>query len=85
MSSPEVATFGLRKTPQVREAQLGSDARELVERDFYVDNGLKSLPSDLLQRTQGMLATANLRLHKIASNDENLTQAFPSEDRTSEL
>jgi hypothetical protein len=32
-----------------------------------------------------MLATANLRLHKIASNDANVTQAFPSEDRASEL
>jgi hypothetical protein len=89
-SSPAVATFGLRKTAQVGEAQFGSDAREFVERDFYVDDGLKSLPGskqsiDLLQRTQGMLATANLRLHKIASNDANVTQAFPSEDRASEL
>ena len=89
-SSPAVATFGLRKTAQVGEAQFGFDAREFVERDFYVDDGLKSLPGNkqsiyLLQRTQGMLATANLRLHKIASNDANVTQAFPSEDRASEL
>ena len=78
------------RSAQVGEAQFGSDAREFVERDFYVDDGLKSLPGskqsiDLLQRTQGMLATANLRLHKIASNDANVTQAFPSEDRASEL
>ena len=88
-SSPAVATFDLRKTAQVGKAQFGSDARE-QERDFYVDDGLKSPPGskqsiDLLQRTQGMLATANLRLHKIASNDEDPTQAFPSEDRASEL
>jgi hypothetical protein len=36
-SSPAVATFGLRKTAQVEEAQFGSDAREFVEREFYVD------------------------------------------------
>ena len=89
-SSPAVATLGLRKTAQVGEDQFGSDAREFVERNFYVDDGLKSLPGseesiDLLQRTQGMLATANLRLHKIASNDAEVTQAFPSEDRATEL
>ena len=32
-----------------------------------------------------MLATANLRLHKIASNNAEVTQAFPSEDRATEL
>ena len=87
-SSPAVAAFGLRKTAQEEEAQFGSDAREFVERDFYVDDGLKSLPGsaesiDLLQRTQAMLATANLRLHKVASNDPNVTNAFPTEDRAS--
>ena len=89
-SSPTVATLGLRKTAQVGENQFGSDAREFVERNFYVDDVLKSLPGsgesiDLLQRTQAMLATANLRLHKIASNDAEVTQAFPSEDRTTKL
>jgi hypothetical protein len=61
-SSPAVAAFGMRKTAQVEEARFGSDAREFVERDFYVDDGLKSLPGsaesiDLLRRTQAMLAT----------------------------
>ena len=89
-SSPAVATLALRKTAQVGENQFGSDAREFVERNFYVDDGLKSLPGskesiDLLQRTQAMLATANLRLHKIASNNAEVTQAFPGEDRATEL
>ena len=89
-SSPAVATYGLRKTARVEETQFGSDAREFVERNFYVDDGLKSLPGsaesvDLLQRTQAMLATANLRLHKIASNDPSVTNAFPTNDRASEL
>ncbi len=54
-SSPAVAAFSLRKTAQ-EVAQFGSDDRESVERDFYVDDGLKSLSRsaesiDLLQRT----------------------------------
>ena len=40
---------------------------------------------DLLSRTQAMLAACNLRLHKIVSNDSDVTQAFPREDRASDL
>ncbi|KAM5145516.1 uncharacterized protein ACMZJ9_012855 [Mantella aurantiaca] len=71
--SPAVAIYGLRKTAKEGEEEFGTDARQFVERNFYVDDGLKSLPTeeeaiDLLTRTQNMLATANLRLHKIISN-----------------
>ncbi|KAM4691875.1 uncharacterized protein WCC33_016681 [Rhinophrynus dorsalis] len=78
--SPAVAIFGLRKTAQIGEQEFGSDARQFVERNFYVDDGLKSLPTeeeaiDLLTRTQNMLATANLRLHKIISNSNEVMRA----------
>ncbi|KAM4045290.1 uncharacterized protein ACNLHF_009098 [Anomaloglossus baeobatrachus] len=68
--SPAVATYGLRRTALEGESEYGTDARDFVERDFYVDDGLKSLPTeeeaiDLLKRTQGMLSQAKLRLHKI--------------------
>ena len=43
-SSPAVATFGLRKTAQFGEAEFGSDAKEFVDKNFYVDDGLKSMP-----------------------------------------
>ncbi|KAM4772410.1 uncharacterized protein WCC33_004117 [Rhinophrynus dorsalis] len=72
--SPAVANYGLRRTAREGEEEYGKDARNFVERDFYVDDGLKSVPTeeeaiDLLKRTQRMLATANLKLHKIASNN----------------
>ena len=89
-SSPAIATFGLRKTAEVGEPEFGSDAKEFVDNDFYVDDGLKSMPNsrqaiDLLQRTQAMLATGNLRLHKISSNDPKVTDAFPPDDRAADL
>ena len=70
----------------MEESEFGIDAREFVENNFYVDDGLKSLPNsqqsiDLLRRTQAMLATANLRLHKIASNNSEVTRAFSTDDR----
>ena len=89
-SSPAIATYCLRKTAEVGEQEFGSDAKEFVENNFYVDDGLKSVADpgkaiDLLHRTHAMLATANLRLHKIASNHPAVTQAFPSQDRAADL
>ncbi len=44
-SSPAVATTALRLTARTEERNCGTDAREFVERDFYVDDGLKSAPN----------------------------------------
>ncbi|KAK3739372.1 hypothetical protein QZH41_004769 [Actinostola sp. cb2023] len=89
-SSPAVANYGLRKTAEIGEAEFGSDAKISVERNFYVDDGLQSSPDpqsaiDLLRRTQAMLETANLRLHKIASSHAEVMEAFPSEDHANGL
>ena len=83
--SPAVATCGLRKTAEEGEEKYGSEARKFVERNFYVDDGLKSVPTadeaiNLLRGTQNMLSTANLRLHKIASNSPEVMKAFPKND-----
>ncbi|XP_028407859.1 uncharacterized protein LOC114530488 [Dendronephthya gigantea] len=89
-SSPAVATTALRLTAHTEERNYGTDAREFVECDFYVDDGLKSTSNceeaiSLLKRTQQMLATANLRLHKVSSNKFEVAHAFPEEDRATEL
>ena len=88
-SSPTVATFCLRKTADVGEQVFGSDVKDFVYNNFYDDDGLKSVANpaeaiDLLTRTRAMLATANLRLHKIASSHPEVTHAFPREDQASD-
>lgn len=77
--------YGLRRAAQHGASEYGMDAKHFVERDFYVDDGLKSLPSaaeaiNLLKRAQEMLAASNLRLHKITSNHSDVLEAFPPED-----
>lgn len=79
--SPAVAIYCLRQS--VRDAE--PDIKQFVNRDFYVDDGLKSLSTveaavDLLKRTQNVLSDSNLRLHKIASNRREFMEAFPSQD-----
>ncbi len=84
--SPAVAIYCLRQS--VKDSD--PDVKNFVNRDFYVDDGLKSLPTakaavDLLKDTQRTLAGSNLRLHKIASNSKEVLKAFPSQDHASDL
>ncbi|KAL4009495.1 hypothetical protein ACER0C_003347 [Sarotherodon galilaeus] len=74
-TSPAVAIYGLRKAIRAGSKDYGADTVKFVERSFYVDDGLISVPSpakaiDLLQRTQASLAESNLRLHKFVSNSQ---------------
>lgn len=83
--SPAVAIFGLRKAAIYSEKDCGAEARHFVEQNFYVDDGLESVPPEqqavfLLCNTQDMLALLNRRLHKIASNKKGVMGAFSSED-----
>ncbi|VDI39110.1 Hypothetical predicted protein [Mytilus galloprovincialis] len=89
--SPAVATFGLRRTAEISETEFGKDVKDYVVRNFYVDDGLNSLPNssqaiDLMRRTQEALKTnGDLRLHKIASNDVTVMSAFSNDDLAKDL
>lgn len=84
-SSPAIAVYGLRFAAQEGEHEHGSDTCPFVERHFYVDDGLISLPDEedaisLLKCTQKALAQSNIKFHKIASNSTTVMKAFPAED-----
>ncbi|KAL1252709.1 hypothetical protein QQF64_017402 [Cirrhinus molitorella] len=88
--SPAVAVYGLRRAAKEAEADCGSDARRFIDREFYVDDALKSFSTEeeaisVLGRAQKMLAASNLRLHKIASNRPAVIEAFPFEDRAKDV
>lgn len=85
--SPAVAIYRLRRAIREGAQEHGADTVKFVERHFYVDDGLVSVPTeaeaiDLIQRTQVSLAESNLRLHKFASNSQIVMEAFPPEDCT---
>ncbi len=88
--SPAVAIYCLRRAAEKGAPQHGPDTRHFVERGFYVDDALISLPTeeeaiDLLKRTQASLSESNLRLHKIVSNSLHVLKAFPTEDHAKEI
>ena len=84
--SPAVATYGLRRTAVDGEEENGEETKNFICRNFYVDDGLASLPTaghaiELVKGAQATLATARLRLHKVVSNSVAVMEAFPTEDR----
>ncbi|XP_069105757.1 uncharacterized protein [Argopecten irradians] len=87
--SPAVANFGLKKS--VEGQNVDQAVKELVNRNFYVDDALASVPKEdeaisLLERTQAALKDGgNIRLHKIVSNRSKVVGAFPLEDLGKEL
>ncbi|XP_074518426.1 uncharacterized protein LOC141784488 [Halichoeres trimaculatus] len=88
--SPAISIYCMRRAAQNGEQEYGPDAGLFVERQFYVDDGLTSVATpekavDLLTRTREMLAVSNLRLHKVASNNSQVMEAFPAEDRAKNL
>ena len=42
-SSPGCANFALKRTTEDHESELGADAANFLQREFYVDDGLKSV------------------------------------------
>ena len=89
--SPAVATYGLHRTAAESELRFGTDVKDFVEQNFYVDDGISSLPTvqgatDLLKRTKEALkVNGNLRLHKIASNKQEVLNAFAEDDLSKTL
>ena len=68
---PAVAMFGMRKTAEDGEERYGTNVKRFICRYFYVDDGLTSRSTDkeaidLVKGAQATLATANLRLLKVA-------------------
>ena len=80
--SPAVATYGLRKCVEGADEAV----QKFVHDNFYVDDGLVSLPSsaeaiELLKKTQAvMMKEGNIHLHKIVSNCSDVMAAFQKED-----
>ena len=87
-SSPGCANFTLKRTADDFEELFGSEPATFVKKDFYVDDGLKSVPSAteasaLIKSTKSLLAKGGFNLHKFVSNSKEVIEAIPKEQRAS--
>ena len=85
-SSPGCANFGLKQVANDNEAEFGGSVAGFLRRDFYVDDGLKSLPSDseaidMICKTKEMCSKGGLHLHKFISNSKAVIEQITPEDR----
>ena len=89
-SSPGCANFGLRRAADDGGQDFVADAAVFIRKNFYVDNGLKSVATvpeaiELIRASQAICDKAGLRLHKIISNKKEVLEAIPVEDHAKEI
>ena len=85
-SSPGCANFALKTTADQYEESCGREAADFVRRNFYVDDGLKSVQfveeaKELIKNTKSLCQKGGFRLHKFTSNNKEVLSSVPQEDR----
>ncbi|KAK3755825.1 hypothetical protein QZH41_003462 [Actinostola sp. cb2023] len=85
-SSPGCANFALKSTAKDHEDEYGGAAADFLRNDFYVDDGLKLVPSveeaiKLIKDIKGMCAKGGFNLHKFVSNSKEVIKHIPESDR----
>ena len=87
-SSPGCANLALKMTADDNETDLGADSANFLRRNFYVDDGLKSVRRpeeaiELVKKSREMCRRGGFRLHKFMSNSKTVIESIPEEDRAS--
>ena len=72
------------------EEKIGSEAANFLREDFYVDDGLKSVPSideavKLVKDVKEMCKRGGFNLHKFVSNSKEVIHSIPVEDRAEDI
>ena len=89
-SSPGCSNFGFKRMAEDSIEEFGQEVVNFICRDFYVDDGLKSVPTveeaiNLVDKSRAMCDRAGLRLHKFVSNVKEVIQHIEPEDRAKDL
>ncbi|XP_028407167.1 uncharacterized protein LOC114529553 [Dendronephthya gigantea] len=87
-SSPSCANFALKRTAKDNQAEFDPKVIETVERNFYVDDCLKSVSEEeeavnLSQQLRELLARGGFKLTKWLSNSRRVVEAIPESERAS--
>ena len=90
ISSPSCSNFALRRTADDSEDEFGSEAAMTLKRNFYVDDMLKSKECSrssiaLISNIRKMCASGGFNLTKFSSNDKEVLESIPQEERSKEV
>ena len=89
-SSPSVANFALRKTAVNNGANYDKAVADTVEKNFYVENCLKSVPTseegiDQAKVLRDMMANGAFKVTKWISNDREVLESIPEQLRAKDV
>ena len=89
-SSPECSNFPLKRTAEDGEKEFGARAAETLKKNFYVDDVLKSVPTEkdaieLVRAGKGVCSKGGFKLTKFVSNSREVMMSVPPEDRAKEI
>ena len=87
-SSPSCANYALRKTADDNKEDFRPEVVETVDRNFYVDDCLKSVSNEdkavnLAKQLRELLARGGFRLTKWLSNSRKVLESLPESERAS--
>jgi hypothetical protein len=90
VSSPACATYALRQIATDHKTTFGEEASQFIMRDFYVDDGLRSVKDtetaiDLVKRSAALCAAGGLHLHKFLSNSKEVLEAIHPKERAANI
>ena len=89
-SSPSVCNFCLKRVAKDFGHLFDPRAAAFVDKCFYVDDGLLSLPTDndaikVISETRNLLQKASLNLHKFVSNSESVVKQLISDKQSKKV
>ena len=87
VSSPSCANFALRKAAEDNAGKFSREAVDVIYRNFYVDDCLKSVDSEekaraVVRQVREICKEGGFHLTKFVSNREYVLQDLPEEDRS---
>ncbi|XP_068200638.1 uncharacterized protein [Palaemon carinicauda] len=90
VSSPSIANYALRAAADHARDKYGPDVEHTIKTNFYVDDYLKSVPSEeqalrLVKDVTAALKERGFRLTKFVSNSRLVLKSIPQEDRSKDL
>lgn len=89
-SSPGCANLALRTAADDSINEFGAEAASFVKENFYLDDGLKSVPTvpaaiESIKNNTEMCVKSGFRLHKFTSNSKEVVKSTPVELRAKEI
>ncbi|KAK3726521.1 hypothetical protein QZH41_004650 [Actinostola sp. cb2023] len=89
-SSPSCANYAVRKTADDSESQVGKETADVLRRNVYVDDCLRSKETETkaierIHNTIPACAKGGFRLTYVSSNSRKVLETIPEEDRSKEV